>query len=249
MGSIDQAIQTIRLALGAHFRNLTVASDRLSPRGHFRGGNSAVVRHGAVSLCGDERTGAGSGRLVAAGIVPVVLVRAILYDGKPIDLFATREVLVSMSQASQSQPQPQSGGQPADSPQAASQARTTRSRRGQNARLPGQELTIEETLRVMDVARELRDQRTTAEEMFRRDDVRIELRNKLVRTARLSGDHVTEAEIDAAIDHYFESLHTFQEPEGGVKRFLAHCWIWRGRIIAGAAALAGLVGSYWFLFS
>ncbi len=102
---------------------------------------------------------------------------------------------------------------------------------------------------MMDVARELRDQRTTAEEMFRRDDVRIELRNKLVRTARLSGDHVTEAEIDAAIDHYFESLHTFQEPEGGVKRFLAHCWIWRGRIIAGAATLAGLVGSYWFLFS
>ena len=181
--------------------------------------------------------------------MPVVLVMAILYDGKPIELFATREVLVSMSQASQSQPQPQSDGQPAGRPSAASQATTAGTRRRQIPKLPGQELTIEETLRVMDVARELRDQRTTAEEMFRRDDVRIELRNKLLRTARLSGDHVTEAEIDAAIDHYFESLHTFQEPEGGVKRFLAHCWIWRGRIIAGAAALAGLVGSYWFLFS
>jgi hypothetical protein len=185
------------------------------------------------------------GALWPLGFVPVVLVRAILYDGQPVELFATREVLVSMSQASQSQPQPQ----PASSPQAESQAKTARTRRGQISKLPGQELTIEETLRVMDVARQLRDQRTTAEEMFRRDDIRIDLRNKLLRTARLSGDHVTEAEIDAAIDHYFESLHTYQEPEGGVKRFLAHCWIWRGRIIAGAAALAGLVGSYWFLFS
>jgi hypothetical protein len=186
---------------------------------------------------------------VAARIVPVVLVMAILYDGQPVELFATREDLISMSQASQSQAQPPSGGQPGGSPPSAPQARTARARRGQGSKLPGQELTIEETLRVMDVARELRDQRTTAEEMFRRDDVRVQLRNKLVRTARLSGDHVTEAEIDAAIDHYFDSLHTYQEPEGGVKRFLAHCWIWRGRIIAGAAALAGLVGSYWFLFS
>ena len=34
-------------------------------------------------------------------------------------------------------------------------------------RLPGQDLTIEETLRVMDVAREIRDKRETAEVMFR----------------------------------------------------------------------------------
>ncbi len=101
----------------------------------------------------------------------------------------------------------------------------------------------------MDVAREMRDQRETAEEMFVRDDLRAKLRDKLVRTARLSGDNVTEAEIEAAITQYFESLHKYNEPEGGMKRFLAHCWIWRGRIMAGAAALATVVGSYWFLFS
>ena len=208
----------------------------------------AVLGKPAVAR-GSGENRAGLTCLGPTPIVPVVLLMAILYDGRPVEWFTTREVLVSMSQASQSQPQPQSGGQPAGRPSAASRATTAGTRRGQIPKLPGQELTIEETLRVMDVARELRDQRTTAEEMFRRDDVRIELRNKLLRTARLSGDHVTEAEIDAAINHYFESLHTFQEPQGGVKRFLAHCWIWRGRIIAGAAALAGLVGSYWFLFS
>lgn len=143
-----------------------------------------------------------------------------------------------MSQASQSQVQP-----------TGTEAARVGARRGNLSRLPGQELSLKETLRVMDVAREMRDQRETAEEMFRRDDLRNKLRDKLVRTARLSGDNVTDAEIDAAIAQYFETLHTYDEPEGGMKRFLAHCWIWRGRIMAGAAALATVVGSYWFLFS
>lgn len=102
---------------------------------------------------------------------------------------------------------------------------------------------------MMDVARELRDQRQTAEEMFRRDDLRLKLRDKLIRTARLSGDQVTEEEIDLAIAQYFDSLHVYNDPEGGLTNFLAHCWVWRGRILAGAAAVATLVGSYWFLFS
>ena len=143
-----------------------------------------------------------------------------------------------MSQASQSQAQP-----------TGTEAAKAGARHRQISRLPGQELTLNETVRVMDVAREMRDQRETAEELFVRDDLRAKLRDKLVRTARLSGDNVTEAEIEAAIAQYFESLHTYNEPEGGVRRFLAHCWIWRGRILAGAAALATVVGSYWFLFS
>jgi hypothetical protein len=101
----------------------------------------------------------------------------------------------------------------------------------------------------MDVARELRERRETAEEMFRRDDLRNQLRDKLVRTARMSGDNVTEAEIDAAIGQYFETLHTYQDPEPGMQRFLAHCWVWRGRILTGAAALATIAGGFWFLFA
>ncbi len=113
--------------------------------------------------------------------------------------------------------------------------------------LPGQNLTIEETLRVMDVAREMRDQRELAEEMFRRDDIRSQLREKLVRTARLSGDNVTEAEIDAAIGQYMQTLHRYEDPPAGLKNFLAHCWVWRQRILWSAAAVA-TAGSLWFLF-
>lgn len=124
------------------------------------------------------------------------------------------------------------------------------SRRRSQVKMPGEDLTIAESLRVMDVAREIRDQRTTAEEMFRQDNVRLQLREKLMRTARLSGDDVTAAEIDAAIDQYLANLHTYQTPEPGMKKFIAYCWIWRQRIAlaAGAVAAAGAAGAWMFFF-
>ncbi|GAA4471368.1 DUF6384 family protein [Novipirellula rosea] len=115
--------------------------------------------------------------------------------------------------------------------------------------LPGQNLTLEETLRVMDVAREMRDQRETAEVMFRHDDVRTNLRKKLTRAAQLSGDNVTEAEIDAAIDQYLSTLHTYEDPESGFKSFIAHCWVWRDRIMYGAGTLAAASGLLWYFFA
>jgi hypothetical protein len=115
--------------------------------------------------------------------------------------------------------------------------------------LPGQNLSIAETLRVMDVARELRDQRQLAEEMFRRDESRVALREKLIRTARLSGDNVTEAEIDAAIERYLETLHAYADPAPGFKSFLAHCWVWRQRILAAAAAITVAAGGLWVVLA
>ncbi|MEM6979146.1 MAG: DUF6384 family protein, partial [Planctomycetota bacterium] len=104
------------------------------------------------------------------------------------------------------------------------------SHRRTQMKMPGEDLTIAESLRVMDVARELRDRRVTAEEMFRQENVRIELREKLLATARLSGDDVSEAEIDLAIEQHLANLHTYTPPASGVKNFIAHCWIWRDRI-------------------
>ena len=92
--------------------------------------------------------------------------------------------------------------------------------------MPEESLSLQETLRVMDVAREMRDQRETAEEMFRRDDLRLQLRDKLVRTARMSGDNVTEAEIELAIEQFFDSAHSYQDPQPGVKSLLAHARVW-----------------------
>ncbi len=133
------------------------------------------------------------------------------------------------------------------------QAQATSPMTGTDASLgvpsPLENLSLQETLRVMDVAREMRERRETAEEMFRRDDLRAGLRAKLLRTARLSGDTVTEAEIDAAIRQYMDTLHVYHDPEPGMSRFMAHCWIWRNRIMTGAAVAATLVGSVWFFFA
>lgn len=116
-------------------------------------------------------------------------------------------------------------------------------------KLPGEDLTIEETLRVMDVAREMRDRRQTAEEMFRRDDLRGQLREKLVRTARLAGDDVNEAELDAAIDQYLANLHRYEDPPAGWRTFLAHCWIRRTEILTTLAGLAAAAGGLLYFFS
>lgn len=121
-------------------------------------------------------------------------------------------------------------------------------RKDSRVELPGENLTIQETLRVMDVAREMREQRQTAEDMFRQTDTRRQLREKLMRTARLAGDSVTEAELDAAIDQYLANLHTYEDPKPGFKSFLAHCWIRRTEIVVGACALAASIGGALYFF-
>ncbi len=124
----------------------------------------------------------------------------------------------------------------------------TRTGDARSIRLPGEDLSLNEMLRVMEVARELRRDRETAEEMFRRDDVRAELRTKLMRSAQLAGDRVTEAEVDVAIEHYFATLHTYEDPKPGIKRTLAHVWVWRKRIAAGVAAVAITLGGAYYMF-
>lgn len=116
-----------------------------------------------------------------------------------------------------------------------------------NVKMPGEDLTIVERMRVMDVARELRDQRQTAEEMFRKDDARAALREKLMRTAQLSGDQVTEAEVDAAITQYFANLHAYQTPRPGVKKMIAYAWIWRGYLAMAAGTVVATAG-IWLTF-
>ncbi len=137
----------------------------------------------------------------------------------------------------------------ANQSQAQAPYRSTGSTQRRSGSLPEESLSLQETLRVMDVAREMRDQRETAEEMFRRDDLRTQLRDKLVRTARMSGDNVTEEEIELAIEQFFESVHSYQDPQPSMKSFLAYCWVWRGRLTLAAAALTTVLGGLWFMFS
>lgn len=115
-------------------------------------------------------------------------------------------------------------------------------------RIPGEDLSLNEMLRVMDVARELRRNRELAEEMFRRDEVRERLRDKLVRSAQLAGDRVTAAEIDAAIDHYLKNLHTYSDPPPSLQSKLAHAWVYRRAILTSVLIAAASTVGLWMLF-
>ena len=127
------------------------------------------------------------------------------------------------------------------------QATATARRQKPTSDIPMSHLTLDETLRVMDVAREMREQRQTAEEMFRRDDLRSNLRAKLLRQARMSGDDVTEAEIDAAIGQYLETRHVYRDPPAGLQSFLAHAWVYRAQIFVASVASAAAAGGLWWL--
>jgi hypothetical protein len=110
------------------------------------------------------------------------------------------------------------------------------------------DLSLNEMLRVMDVARELRNDRQAAEQVLARGDARAALRDKLIRSAQLSGDSVTAAEVDVAIDTYFENRHRYQDPDLSPSVFLAHLWVRRTGLMAlGAAALLALA-AIWGLF-
>ncbi|MEZ6091937.1 MAG: DUF6384 family protein [Pirellulaceae bacterium] len=109
-------------------------------------------------------------------------------------------------------------------------------------------LSLPETLRVLEVARQMREERQTAEVALRRDEVRAQIRRKLMDSAKLTGEVVSEAEVDAAIDQYFDTMHVLKEPPIGFEWFLAHAYVLRVRILAIAVTLSIVVALLWYAF-
>lgn len=123
------------------------------------------------------------------------------------------------------------------------------------ATLPGN-LDLADAMRILDVASALRRESETVESQFNRESMRARLREKLLETARLTGESLTPEQLDAAIDWYFDNLHTYRPPPAGLANTLAHLYIRRGRVAAGLAAvclLALMIGwlatSAWSPFS
>ncbi|MEM9184982.1 MAG: DUF6384 family protein [Planctomycetota bacterium] len=112
----------------------------------------------------------------------------------------------------------------------------------------GQELSIAEMTRIMDVASTLRRERLLATRELSVGDTHRMLRERLLETARVTGDPVTAAEIDAAIEHYFQSLHEFQPPAPGFETFLARLYVARNQILAWSAVLGGGAALAWAFF-
>jgi len=114
--------------------------------------------------------------------------------------------------------------------------------------LAAPELSLAETMRIMDVASALRRERELARSVLDAEQIQEQLRRRLKATAEVTGESVSAAEIDAAIRHYYANLHAFREPAKNLSWFLAHLYIRRTWV--GLGLLASTVAlSAWLLLT
>jgi hypothetical protein len=109
----------------------------------------------------------------------------------------------------------------------------------------GERLSLEELTRIMDVATTLRKERAIVDQQLNIDQIKAKLRERLLEAAKVSGDPVTEAEIAAAVEQYYDRLHEFQEPPASLATFAAHVWVRRGAILKTLAAVVAAIGVIW----
>ena len=110
------------------------------------------------------------------------------------------------------------------------------------------DLSLVETLRVLEVARGMRRERAEAEVALARGGIREIMRKRLMDAAAITGDQITEADVDAAIDQYFSTRYSYTDPPFSFTVFLAHVYIRRMRIAMIFAAVA-IVYLAWKLLS
>ena len=106
------------------------------------------------------------------------------------------------------------------------------------------DLTLAETLRVLEVARGLRQEREVAEVALARDEIRALMRKRLMDAAVVTGDKISESDVDAAIEQYFATQHIYQDPPMSFSVLLAHLWVRRFSLLL----VAGLIISVWIVF-
>lgn len=109
------------------------------------------------------------------------------------------------------------------------------------------QLTVDEMLRVMDVATELRKQRETVEKEFAIDETKAMLRERLLAATSITGERVSEAEVDTAISQYFDTLYTYREPPASFDKTLAHLYVRRGQLSVTLVMVLALSGLGWYM--
>jgi hypothetical protein len=114
---------------------------------------------------------------------------------------------------------------------------------------PAEQLTIAEMTRIMDVVSALRRERGVAQQQLNLDETKRLLRQRLIETARVTGDKVSEVEIDVAIEQYFDQLHVFEAPKTSPETILAHLYVARHTIAKWAVGIGMTATLWWSLFS
>lgn len=110
-----------------------------------------------------------------------------------------------------------------------------------------QQLTIEQTLRIMDVATTLRKEQAVVHQQLNLEETKAMLRRRLLEAAEVTGEPLTEEQVNIAIEHYYDKLHVFEEPEWSWDLAMAHLYVMRNKIITWAAVLGAAGAAYaWF---
>jgi hypothetical protein len=110
-----------------------------------------------------------------------------------------------------------------------------------------EQLSLPELIRIMDVATVLRKEQEIVEEQLNFDQIKVRLSERLLEAAKVSGEPITAEQIDAAIEHYYDNLHSFEEPAWSWEVMLAHLYVHRITIVKWAVAIAAVAGLVWGL--
>jgi hypothetical protein len=110
-----------------------------------------------------------------------------------------------------------------------------------------EKLSLPELLRIMDVATTLRKEQEVVEEQLNFDQIKARLRERLLEAAKVAGEAVTPEQIDAAIDDYYDKLHSFEEPRWSFSVLLAHLYVRRVTILKWLIGIAAVVALTWSL--
>ncbi|MGI9430390.1 MAG: DUF6384 family protein [Bythopirellula sp.] len=116
------------------------------------------------------------------------------------------------------------------------------------ATAPPQKLTLEQTLRIMDVATTLRKEQAVVQQQLNLEETKAMLRRRLLDAAKITGEKLTEEQVDIAIEHYYDKLHVFEQPEWSLELTMAHLYVMRNKIIGWTIAIgatAGILTWFW----
>lgn len=89
------------------------------------------------------------------------------------------------------------------------------------------ELSLQEMLQVMDVAREMRADRELVSRELSREETIARLRERMLASTKLTGESLQPAEIDAAIELYLNNQHIYRDPPWSLSVLLAHLYVRR----------------------
>lgn len=110
------------------------------------------------------------------------------------------------------------------------------------------QLSLSEMLRIMDVAREMREEQLTVAQQFQIEETKARIRDRLLESAKVTGDEVTSAEVDAAIEIYFRDQFIYRDPPWGLNRLLAQLYVWRVKSVVGLVATGAAGIAIWLAF-